>query len=319
VFFARVAVACCALAAASASSACAKPDSLPASTSTSTNRRTSASAGALASAPIALVDDFGDTLRSAAPAQRIASLNPTTTEIVYAIGAGGRVVGRTTWDTYPDSARLAPDLGPGLRPNVEAIIAAKPDLVLLYASADNRGAAQALRAAGLRTLTLRIDKIADFARATRLIGRATGDSARAESVIDSVQATIARVRRAVASAARPTVAWRLYDAPLLVAGGGSFLSELIDIAGGRNVYADLKDPSPQVSLEDLVRRDPDLLLGGPDAATRLAGQLPWRAVRAVREGHLVSPDTALIGRPAVRLGEAAVSIAHLLHPELRIR
>jgi ABC-type Fe3+-hydroxamate transport system substrate-binding protein len=261
------------------------------------------------------VDDFGDTVRTTSPAQRIASLNPTTTEILYAIGAGSRVVGRTTWDAYPAEARNAPDLGPGLHPNVEAILASRPDLVLLYASEDNRAAAHALQAAGIRTLTLRIDRIADFSRAMTLIGAATGDSAAAQIVRDSVIGTLDRVRRAMSDAPRLTVAWRLYDMPLLVAGGGSFLSELVAIAGGRNIYDDRREPSPTVSFEDLVTRDPDVILVGPDAAKKVRDDAAWRGLRAVREHHVLSPDTALVTRPAVRLGEAAVSLAKLLHPE----
>src|SRR4051794_34200709 len=92
-----------------------------------------------------IVDDFDDTLRAGAPAMRIVSLNPTTTEILFAIGAGSRLVGRTKWDSWPDSAKYVPDVGDALRPNVEAVLAKKPDLVLLYASNDNRTAAQQLR------------------------------------------------------------------------------------------------------------------------------------------------------------------------------
>ena len=86
-------------------------------------------------------DDFGDTIAVAASPQRIVSLNPTTTELLYAIGAGGRLVGRTTYDRIPAAVLSVPDLGPGLRPNVEAVLAARPDLVILYASQDNRDAA----------------------------------------------------------------------------------------------------------------------------------------------------------------------------------
>ena len=91
-------------------------------------------AGQAAPGTFVTVDDFGDTLAVARPPARIASLNPATTELVFAIGAGGRLVGRTHWDTYPDSERAVPDLGDAIRPNVEAIIAAHPDLVLLFYS-----------------------------------------------------------------------------------------------------------------------------------------------------------------------------------------
>ncbi len=268
-------------------------------------------------APFAtFVDDAGDSAVLVAPATRIVSLNPSTTEVLFTIGAGARVVGRTTWDTWPDSARLVPDMGAALRPNVETVLAARPDLVLLYASEDNRAAAQAFRRAGVATLTLRNDKIADFARTTMMLGRAVGDTVRARRVVDSVSATLARVRAATAGRARPRVFWKVYDRPLLTIGRGSFLSELVTIAGGVNLYDDLSQPSPAVTLEDVARRDPDLVMVAPGSEARLRDAPAWRAVRAVREGRFGMVDTTRVGRPGVRLGEAAVSLARTLHPDI---
>src|SRR5205085_9106592 len=114
-----------------------------------------------------------------APPRRIVSLNPSTTELLFAIGAGNRLVGRTTYDMWPVAARAVQDLGPGLRPNVEAVLAAHPDLVVLYASDDNRDAARRVRAAGVATAAFRVDRIADFERVTIALGALTGDSAAA--------------------------------------------------------------------------------------------------------------------------------------------
>ena len=261
------------------------------------------------------VDDFGDTLRvPVQPPTRIVSLNPTTTEIVFAIGAGARMIGRSQWDSWPDSARRVPDLGPAVRPNVETTLAAHPDLVLLYASADDRPAATRLRAAGVPVAGLRIDRIEDFRRATRDIGALLGDSARAESVVDSVDVTLARVRAATRGLARPTVFMPTWESPVIAIGGGSFLNEIIDIAGGRNVYGDIAAPSPTVSLEDVVARDPDVVLASPETRTRMLSDPRWQALRAVREGRVLAFDTTVVGRPSVVLGQAAVSIARLLHP-----
>ncbi len=261
------------------------------------------------------VDDFGDTLRVPAQApRRIVSLNPTTTEIVFAIGAGARLAGRSQWDSWPDSARRVPDLGPAVRPNVEATLAAHPDLVLLYASADDQPAATRLRAAGVPVVALRIDRIEDFRRATRDIGAMLGDSTRAANVVDSVDATLDRVRAATRGLPRPTVFLPTWEDPVIAIGGGSFLDEIITIAGGRNVYGDLAAPSPTVSLEDVVQRDPDVVLTSPETRVRLLSDPRWQALRAVRAGRVLAYDTSVVGRPSVVLGQAAVSIARLLHP-----
>jgi ABC-type Fe3+-hydroxamate transport system substrate-binding protein len=264
----------------------------------------------------AAADDFGDSVAQGTPEKpaRIVSLSPATTDLLFAIGAGPRVVGRTHWDLWPDSARLVPDLGAGLRPNVEAVLGVHPDLVVLYASRDDRAAASQLRAAGVAVIALRTDRIADFRRTALLLGRATGESARAATCVDTVDRTLARVRAATASLAHPTVFWHIWDEPVITVGRGSFQSELLDIAGARNVYADDPRPSPQVSMEDVVRRNPDLILAGPTGAARIRSSAAWQAVPAVRAGRIVVIDTSLVGRPSVRLGEAAVELARALHP-----
>ena len=267
----------------------------------------------------ALTDDFGDTIVVGKSPRRVVSLNPATTEIVFAIGDEDRLVGRTHWDLYPAAASKVPDLGSGIRPNVEAVLGARPDLVLLYASVDNRPAAARLRAAGINTLSLKIDHIADFHRAVRLIGVLLGDSAKAATVSDSVQRTLDRVRSATAGLPTPTVFWHIWDAPLITIGGGSYMNELITIAGGRNVYGDMAAVSPTVGIEDVLSRNPRYLITGPEGASKIKADPHWSAAPAVREGRILVVDTALVGRPAVRLGEAALEMATLLHPELAAR
>ena len=259
-------------------------------------------------------DDFGDSVMLGATPRRIVSLNPTTTELLYAIGAGGRLVGRTTYDLYPPAVRAVADLGPGLRPNVEAVLAARPDLVILYASDDNRDAARRLRSAGIRTVAYRVDRIADFARVTTALGALTGDTAAARATVDSVQRTLARVRAETEALPHPTAFWILWESPLLAVGGGSFLNELLATAGARNVYDSLPGPSPAVAFEDLLRRDPDLVLASVQTRAHLFGEPRWQALRAVRERHIVVFDSTIINGPSARIGASAEALARLLHP-----
>lgn len=262
-------------------------------------------------------DDFGTVVEATdPPPTRIVSLSPTTTELLFGLGAGPRLVGRTSFDVWPDSALLVPDMGPGIQPNVEAVLAARPDLVVLYASADNRPAAERFQRAGIRAIAFRVDRLEDFRRATLLLGRATGFEEAARALVDSVTTTLERVRAATAPLRRPTVYWHIWDTPLITIGRGSYLHELVEIAGGRNIYHDLAAPSPQVSLEDVARRDPDVILAGPLGRERLLAEPRWQAVRAVRTGDLRVVDTNLVGRTSVRLGEAAVSLARLLHGDV---
>lgn len=259
-------------------------------------------------------DDYGDSIIVDVPARRVVSLNPTTTEILFALGAGDRVVGRSRWDKWPEAALKVPDVGDGIRPSIERVMGARPDLVLLYAGDDNRDAARALSAAGIRVVALKVDSIAEFERAVLMLGALMGTNRVARAVVDSVTWTLGLVREATRPLPRPSLFIHVWDNPLMVIGGGSFMSELVDIAGGRNVYADIALPSAQISFEDLVRRDPDAVLAGPDVAARMKADPRWSALRAVRTGRLLSYDTALVARPSVRLGEAAWSLARLLHP-----
>jgi ABC-type Fe3+-hydroxamate transport system substrate-binding protein len=114
------------------------------------------------------------------------------------------------------------------------------------------------------------------------------------------------------------VFWHVWDSPIYTIGRGSYLDELLTIAGGTNIYGDRADPSPQVSMEDIVRRDPRIILAGADGARSISASPLWHGVRAVREHRVFVVDTNLVGRPSVRAGEAAVSIARLIHPGIAL-
>lgn len=262
------------------------------------------------------VDDFGNsTPTDAQLATRVVSLNPAFTEIVFAIGAGGQLVGRTSWDNRPTAALDVTNVGAGIRPNVEAVLATRPTLVLLYATAENRAAADALARAGVRTIALRTVTIADFKRAAHIIGQAMGQRVAAAALVDSISTTLERVRVAVADAPRPRVVWPSWESPVLVVGDASYEAELLEIAGAENVFADRPESVAGVTIEEIARRDPELVLAGPERSSRMRASAPWRAVRAVREGNVLVLDSNVVGRPGVTIGMAAVSIARLLHPD----
>jgi len=255
--------------------------------------------------PGELVDDTGARTSLAAPPQRIVSLIPATTELLFALGAGDRLVGRTSWCDYPAEAAGVPDLGNGIDPNVEAVIAAKPDLVLLYKSGANRGAAERLRTLGVPTLELATDRIADIDRLTRLLGRALGLGEAAESLAVRTDRDLAAASRPPdGPTARPSVFILVWDRPAMTLGAGSFLSEILERAGARNSFGDLTTSSAQVSIEAVASRDPDYILVTGAGEPTIAGRQEWRVVRAVRERRFVRVRGSEFNRPSPRVGLA---------------
>jgi iron complex transport system substrate-binding protein len=239
------------------------------------------------------------------PAARVVSLSPAFTELLFALGAGDRVVGRTAWCDWPPDAAGVPSVGDGLQPNVEAVAARHPDLVLLYATTANQAAADRFAALGIPTLTLPMDRLDDVPAAARRLGAALGLAARADSVAAAFAAALDSARRAARAGPTPRVLLLAWDQPPIVIGGASFQTELVALAGAENVFADLPQPSAPVSIETIAARDPDLVLlldaGRPPT---WAARPEWRAVRAVRAGRFVPVTGSAFARPSLRALEA---------------
>jgi len=246
------------------------------------------------------------------PPQRIVSLSPAVTELLYALGAGERVVGRTTWCDYPPQVRAVPSVGDGLSPNLEAIAARRPDLVVLYRSALNETAARRLGELGIATAVLRQDRLEDLAADAQLLGRLTGRAAAG----DSIARVVARILAAPAPDLGLRVAFVVWDNPPMVIGRASYLDQLAGLAGARNAFHDLGTASAVVSLETIAARDPDVVVvladTGPPRAPAFASRREWQAIRAVRERRFVELTGSLFGRPSPRAAAAVAAFHRLL-------
>jgi ABC-type Fe3+-hydroxamate transport system substrate-binding protein len=258
-----------------------------------------------------IVDDVGDTVRVAAPATRIVSLSPATTELVFALGAGGRLVGRTRWCDYPPEAAAVTNVGDGLPPNIEAVLARNPDLVLLYHSAQNSEALRQFRAAHIAVLQLSLDHLEDVPRLARLLGPVVGRAESGDSLADLVDASLRRARvraDSIPIASRPRVLILAWDQPPIAIGAGSFQSEILTLAGGRNLFEDLPVPSATVSIEAIAARDPDLILVSDTGVPAFATRPEWKVVPAVRLGHFAHLVTPAFGRPSPRAPQVIDSL-----------
>jgi ABC-type Fe3+-hydroxamate transport system substrate-binding protein len=262
-----------------------------------------------------LTDDAGVAVRLGAPPQRIISLIPATTELVFALGAGDRLVGRTSWCDFPAEALAVPDLGNGIGPNIEAVVAARPDLVLLYKSGSNRSAAEQLRSFGIPTLELATDRMEDFDRIARLLGAALGKREEAESLVVRTARDLASAT--VQPSSRPTVFILAWDRPPMTLGRGSFLSEILERAGARNLFDDLATSSAPISIEAVASRDPDFVLVSGSGEPAIAGRREWRVVPAVRERRFLRIDGSEFNRPSPRIGDAVRRLAAELRSAMR--
>ncbi|HEY2804975.1 MAG TPA: cobalamin-binding protein [Gemmatimonadales bacterium] len=269
-------------------------------------------------APLTLQDDWHRTVALAAPARRIVSLAPATSEIVFALGLGDRLVGRTTWCDYPPEVRTVASVGNGIGPDVEAIARLKPDLVVVYPSEANRAAVTQLEGLGIPAAVLKQDAIADFKSTTRFIARAAGVPARADSLLlsfnrrlDAVRQDGAQARGRVVARAGASVFVAVGANPPIAIGMGSFISELVTLAGGRNAFADIAGPSAQVSLEAVVAHQPDvvMVLGADSSVREIESRPGFGAIAAVRAHRVIALDGSQFDRPSPRLPEAVAALA----------
>lgn len=261
---------------------------------------------------LTVTDDAGRAVSLASPARRVVSLAPSSTELLFAVGAGPQVVGRTTWCRYPAAALQVPVVGDGLDPNIEAVAATHPDLVVLYRSPSNGTAITQFDQLGITSVVLRQDLLTDVARDARLLGTLTAHQPAADSIAHLLDSLGALPPRPV----RARVAIVVWDNPPIVIGGGSFLDELGLLAGAQNVFHDLPQASATVSLESIAARNPDFIAVVDDSSASntpsFARRPEWRAVPAVKAGHILHLPGTLFGRPSPRVAEAVAAYARLL-------
>jgi iron complex transport system substrate-binding protein len=259
---------------------------------------------------------------------RIVSTAPSITEMLYALGLGDRVVGVTRFCRYPPEAMTKPKIGDYVNPNLEAIAALKPDLVIIQTNPVRL--AERLHTLRLNVLEIDQQDIAAIYESIRVVGRATGTDARAEQLIASIRAGLDSVRVRAARFSPVRLMFVVGRTPgrldgLIVAGATSYLNEIIEIAGGKNVFGDAQGAYPQVSLEEVLARNPRVIvdMGDMADATELTAEQRretialWRRLPALAAVHddgvfPVAPGGFLV--PGPRVVDAARELFALLHP-----
>lgn len=269
-------------------------------------------------AGIRVTDWSGRSVELAAPAQRVVALIPAATEMVIRMGATQRLVARTDYDEEPELREL-PSVGGGLTPSLEWLVARRPDLVVAWPDERSRDVVSRLGAAGIAVYAARMETLDDIRRTARDLGTLLGRRPRADTLVARMDALLDSVSHAVEDLPKARVLYLESRDPPLVVGSGTYLNELIAIAGGENVFTDAASPWPRVSLEEIVRRAPEVLLlpvADPAAADTswLRSTPGWRALPAVRNDRVRPVDENAFSRPGLGVGRLAVRLAALLHP-----
>ncbi len=259
---------------------------------------------------------------------RILSLTPNVTEILFAMGLGDQVVGRTTWCNEPPEARALPVVGDTLHMNLNQVIALKPTLAFMITGREE--VARGLEARGVRTVTLRSDTLPQMFDSIRAIGRETGREDAARALVARIESDLAAVRRRVAGLARPRVLFAfpmtVGSARIMVAGRGTFVDALLEVAGAENAYPDRAN-WPTVSPQKVIAAAPDVILvhaigdeGAPDRVEAIRrAWTEWTSIPAVAGGRIHILTEPYLTIPGPRVGLAAERLAETIHPELQER
>ncbi|MFQ5945643.1 MAG: ABC transporter substrate-binding protein [Anaerolineae bacterium] len=263
-------------------------------------------------------DDAGRRVRIEGTPERIVALAPNLTEIVFSVGAGEALVGVSDFSDYPAEAKEIPSVG-GFPLNIELIVSLEPDLVLAAGITSLEDVAR-LEDLGMTLLYLDPMDLDGVLESIRTVGDVMGRDQEAEVLVDSLRDRLEAIGdRTDSMETRPRVYYEI-DPTLYSGGPGSFTHELIDLAGGANIAAGAASPFPQMSAEEIIAADPEVILfshakyGG--TVSEIAGRPGWEAMTAVESGAIYPIDPDLVDRPGPRILDGLEAMARLIHPDL---
>lgn len=253
--------------------------------------------------------------------KRIVALAPSITEILYFIGLGDRVVGVTRFSNYPPETRDKPKVGSYIDLNIEKIIDLAPDLVIGTIDGNRKSVVDLLEQAGIPVFITNPTKIEGIIETIAEVGKVCGVKERAESLADDLSRRIKIVYNRVNKLSRPTVFLQINLKPIMTVNRETFLNDLIQAAGGRNLAANEPINYPRLSLEEVIQRKPEIIIissmerSGQFEQARL-NWLTWKNIPAVQNGRVYLIDSDLIDRPSPRIVLGLETMARMIHPEI---
>jgi len=268
-----------------------------------------------ARAEVRVTDDYGREVRLAAPAQRVVSLAPHLTELMYAAGAGARLVGALEYSDYPPAAKRLPRVGSEASIDLEALVALRPDLVITWPNAGSARAVERIAAFGIPVFRSEPRELEDIARTMETLGRLAGTQAAAGAAAKAFRERAARIERAHAHRPRVRVFYQVWDRPLVTVNGEHVISKAIRLCGGENVLAALPALAPEIDRELVLRADPEVIVASGADGARPEWLDHWKAfpgLAAVRQSNLYTVRPELLQRHTPRLLEGAEELCRIL-------
>lgn len=260
-------------------------------------------------------DDRGVLVTLSQPAQRIISLAPHATELAFAAGAGSFVVGVTAFSDYPPAAKRIQSLGDSGKVDLERVLALKPDLVLAWQSGNHSGDLAQLERLGVRVFVTEPRHLQDIPRLLSAIGHLAGTDGDANRAAAGFEQRIIRLRHKFAARKQVSVFYQIWDAPLMTVNGAHLINDVIELCGGRNIFAGLTNLTPTVSMESVVSQDPEVIFASGGLYQNEQVWKNWRrfsGMRAVRKERMYFIHPDLIQRQTPRILEGAERLCELL-------
>lgn len=268
-----------------------------------------------AHAAVSVQDDGGNKVTLAQPAQRIVSLAPHATELIFAAGGGERIVGTVGYSDYPAAAVKIPRVGSHQQIDVERIIALKPDLLVVWLHGNSERQLEHVRKLGIPFFFSEPKKLADIPANIERLGVLMGTEQQANKTAAAERVELARLAAQYRN--RPTVRmfYQVWGKPLYTLNGGNIMSDVIRLCGGENVFAHLPIPAPTVTTEAVLLENPEVMMTGDRQAEKSGGLEIWKTYKnllAVKNDNLFSVDADLVNRAGPRLIEGAAMVCEKL-------
>lgn len=261
-----------------------------------------------------VIDDTGRKVSLNQPARRIISLAPHITELLFAAGAGDRVVGVIDYSNYPEAAKVITNIGSHALLDLERIVSLQPDLIVVWRDGNAQRQLEKLLSLGIPVYYSEPQRLEDIALSIEKFGRIAGTGAAAAAAARDFSARLARLRARYAALPAVPVFYQIWNKPLMTVGGSHIISDVIASCGGRNVFADLKPLAPVISEEAVIERDPEAIAGASVDPARDSFDMwrKWPRSLAVGRGNFFTVHPDLISRHTPRILEGAQTICEQL-------